>query len=62
MQSVFFFGRMLKTCIMIYNIFISDDADLVVYTAGSDAMVLKWSPLQVRQMYTALYSQPFHNV
>lgn len=29
-----------------------DDADLVVYTAGSDAMVLKWSPLQMEQIQT----------
>ncbi|XP_069616642.1 telomerase protein component 1 [Ranitomeya imitator] len=29
-----------------------DDVDLVVYTAGSDAMVLKWSPLQMDQIQT----------
>ncbi|KAM4051013.1 telomerase protein component 1 [Anomaloglossus baeobatrachus] len=29
-----------------------DDADLVVYTAGSDGMVLKWSPLQMDQIQT----------
>ncbi|XP_073527302.1 telomerase protein component 1 [Phyllobates terribilis] len=29
-----------------------DDGDLVVYTAGSDAMVLKWSPLQMDQIQT----------
>ncbi|KAM4808045.1 telomerase protein component 1 [Rhinophrynus dorsalis] len=29
-----------------------DDADLVVYTAGSDGSVLKWSPLQMDQIHT----------
>ncbi|XP_075068822.1 telomerase protein component 1 [Mixophyes fleayi] len=29
-----------------------DDADLVVYTAGSDATVLKWSPLQMEHIQT----------
>ncbi|XP_044131083.1 telomerase protein component 1-like [Bufo gargarizans] len=29
-----------------------DDTNLVVYTAGSDAMVLKWSPLQMEQIQT----------
>ncbi|XP_056384559.1 telomerase protein component 1 [Hyla sarda] len=29
-----------------------DDADLVVYTAGSDAMVLKWSPLMMEHIQT----------
>ncbi|KAM3940209.1 telomerase protein component 1 [Leptodactylus fuscus] len=29
-----------------------DDADLVVYTVGSDARVLKWSPLQMEQIQT----------
>ncbi|KAM9330786.1 telomerase protein component 1 [Gastrophryne carolinensis] len=29
-----------------------DDADLVVYTAGSDSTVLKWSPMQMEQIQT----------
>ncbi|XP_075685310.1 telomerase protein component 1 isoform X2 [Rhinoderma darwinii] len=29
-----------------------DDANMVVYTAGSDSMVLKWSPLQMEQIQT----------